>query len=171
MEKLKNLHKNKPAQTVIAILLFLIIILTAFQAGIFIGYQKASFSNNLGNKYYKQAFEGDRRNGGMMGFFDKDLPGGNGAVGKIVRIDTESILVATPDNVEKTIKINNDTLIRKFRDKIEIKELKVGDQIIVLGSQNDKAEVEAKLIRLLPPPPPQESVGTTTPLQTSSTQI
>ena len=57
---LKNLHKNKPIRTIIAILLFLIIVLTAFQAGIFIGYQKASFSNGLGNKYYKQAFEGDR---------------------------------------------------------------------------------------------------------------
>ena len=165
---LKNLHKNKPIRTIIAILLFLIIVLTAFQAGIFIGYQKASFSNGLGNKYYKQAFEGDRWGGSMMGFFDRDLPGGNGAVGKIVRIDTESIVVATPDNIEKTVKISKDTLIRRFRDEVTLKELKVGDQIVVLGSQNDKAEVEAKLIRLLPPPPSEFSAASKT-LQTSST--
>ena len=104
----------------------------------------------------------------MMGFFDRDLPGGNGAVGKIVRIDTESIVVATPDNIEKTVKISKDTLIRRFRDEVTLKELKVGDQIVVLGSQNDKAEVEAKLIRLLPPPPSEFSAASKT-LQTSST--
>jgi len=163
METLKNLHKNKPVRTVIGILLFLIIILTAFQAGIFIGYQKASFSNGLGNKYYKQAFGGDKRGTGIMNSFEKDLAGGNGAVGKIVHINETNIVVATPDNIEKTININGNTLIRKFRDEISIKDLKVGDQIIVLGSPNDKSEIEAKLIRLLPPPP--DTNGTSTQLQ------
>ena len=172
MEKIKNhiktLHNNKPVRTIIIILLFLIIVLTAFQAGIFIGYQKAQFSNRLGDRYYKQTFEGDRRGGPMMGFFNEDLPGSNGAVGKIVHINEASVVVATPDNVEKTVLINEDTLIRKFREEVSIKNLKVGDQIIVLGPANDKAEIEARLIRLLPPPPLEFS-GTSSQLQATST--
>lgn len=158
---IKNLHKNKPVRVILATLLFVIIILTAFQAGMFVGYQKASFSNGLGKKYYKQAFEGDKR-GGPFDFLGQDLPGGSGATGKIIRIDlpSNSILVATPDNIEKTIRVNDETLIRKFRNKISIKDLNVGEQIIALGSPDYKGEIKAKLIRLVPPPP--NEIGTST---------
>lgn len=152
METLKRLHKNKPVRTILIVLLFLIIVLTAFQAGIFIGYQKATFSNGLGNRYYNETFEGGRHRGPMMGIFDENLPGGNGAVGKIVRIDNSTIVVATTDNIEKIILVTNDTLIRKYRDRIKMEDLKIGDQIVVIGSQNKEAKIDAKLIRLLPTP-------------------
>ena len=166
-ENLKNMHKNKPVRTIIGILLFLIVVLTAFQAGVFIGYRKASFSNNLGNRYYRQAFE-DGKHDGSFGFFGGEIPSGSGAVGKIVRIDQASFVVATPDNIEKTIKITDDTLIRKFRDKISLTDLKIGDQVIVLGGANEKSEIEAKLVRLLPPPPIDENLATST--QATSSQ-
>ncbi len=36
---------------------------------------------------------------------------------------------------------------------IKASDLKVDDSIMVIGSPNDKSEIEARLIRVLPPPP------------------
>ena len=80
----KNIHKSKRTKIIIAIIVAVVIILSAFQAGMFVGYRKAAFSYKMGDKYYRQTLGGNRH-GGPLNLPD-DLPGGNGAVGKIVNI-------------------------------------------------------------------------------------
>jgi hypothetical protein len=98
-----------------------------------------------------------------------NLPGGNGAVGKIVSINLPTIVVASPDNIEKTINISDNTLIRQFRDTLNAKDLTVGEHVVVLGeiSNPDNGVIDAKLIRLIPPPPSE--IGPITNYTTSST--
>lgn len=162
------MHKSKRTKIIIAIIVAVVIILSAFQAGMFVGYRKAAFSYKMGDRYYRQTLGGNRH-GGPLNLPD-DLPGGNGAVGKIVSINIPNIVVSTPDNIEKTIKITDDTSIKQFRDTISAKNLKVGDYVIVLGSPNDKAEIEARLIRLIPSPPTDTATSTGTLQATSSQQ-
>ena len=80
------------------------------------------------------------------------MPGGHGAAGKIVSIALPLIVVAGPDNLEKTLVIDEDTEIREFQNTITKDKLQVGDFIIVLGTPNEAGEIEAKLIRLAPVP-------------------
>ena len=165
----KNISTSKKTKIVISAAVAVVIVLSAFQAGMFVGYKKAAFSYKMSDRYYRQTFGGNRQNG-PDNFFGNDLPGGNGAVGKIVNINIPHIVVDTPDNIEKIIKIDDDTLIRQSRDTISVKDLKIGDYVIVLGSPDDKAEIEARLIRLLPPPPADTNMSTTTLQATSSQQ-
>ena len=165
----------------------LIILLIVFQAGKFVGYHKAMFYKHSGENYYRtmnirggqtnpfdnqdqvqqSAFNGQGQFNNFMQ--DSNIPGGNGAVGKIVSINLPTIVVASPDNVEKTVNISNDTLIREFRDTIGAKDLKIGEYVIILGtfSDQDNGLIEARLIRIIPPPPadiqrPDASVSTST---------
>jgi hypothetical protein len=131
-----------------------IIALIIFQAGVAVGERKVSFAHRFGDNFERN-FR-DPRGGGLIhrGFpGGPDMPGGHGAVGEIVSISLPLVVVAGPDNLEKTVLVTDTTKIRKFQDSIEAGELGVGDFIIVLGTPNDEGQVEAKLIRLAPPPP------------------
>lgn len=132
-----------------------IILLIVFQAGITVGEKRARFAGHFG-----QSFERNFINPQDKGFIGKPLPGnfdgmpgGHGAVGKIISINFPQVIVSGPDNLEKTIVINDSTEIREFRESIQKDKLKVGDFVVVIGSPDENGKIEAKLIRLLPPPP------------------
>lgn len=150
---------------ILKILIVLIVASTIFQAGILVGYHKAGFYKSMGDNYYRPFDDKGRgcgQKGGMMdGIRDggkfmmqgANIPGGHGAVGKIVSINLPTIVVASPDNVEKTVSISDDTLIRQFRKAISATDLKVGEYVVVIGDTNaEVGVVKAKLIRLLPQP-------------------
>ncbi|MFA6897827.1 MAG: hypothetical protein WC250_00240, partial [Candidatus Paceibacterota bacterium] len=82
------------------------------------------------------------------GFFEA-----HGATGKIVSIKLPTLVVASPDSVEKVVLVGDNTEIRRFRDVIKAIDLKVDDVVVVVGSPNDSSQIEARLIRVLPPPP------------------
>lgn len=153
MNKIKNLWQSKFFKGVICTLTILIAVLIIFQAGRFVGFHQAGFSYRMGDNYYR-AFEGPRQGREMGGGIPYgNMPGGHGAVGKIVKINLPTIIISTPDNLEKTILLGKDTLIRRFRDNASSSDLKVGEMAVVLGEPNQESVIEAKLIRLLPPPP------------------
>lgn len=130
----------------------IIVALVVFQAGVFVGYRKATFSHRTGDAYF-QVF-GRPQHGFMMGMpMDNDFTNGHGAAGKIIKLDLPTFVVSGPDGVEKTIRIKSDTLIRRFRDEIKANDLALDDFTITLGAPNAAGEVEAKFIRILPPPP------------------
>ncbi len=157
LEQFKKWGSTPLAKKLAIILAALVIILLTFQVGIIVGYHKAEFSFRFGNNYYR-AFEHSERGGPMdRGFipipgFPSDLPGGHGAVGKIVKISLPTLTVIGPDNVEKIIITNDDTLVRQFREELKLDKLKVGDAIVTLGVPDSEGRVVAKLIRLMPAP-------------------
>ena len=150
---LKNIHKSKTVRGIIIGLGIAILVLGIFKLGQVSGYHKARFSQRFGDNFNRN-FVDPRGEGFFKDFSDREgLPGGHGAVGKIVSIALPLVLVSGPDNIEKTIVISDSTEILKYRDDITTTDLKVGDFIVVLGTPNDDGQVEAKLIRTIPPPP------------------
>lgn len=150
MEKLKNHWQSKSFRLIVCFLAVVILMLISFRMGRFVGFRQAGFLGRLGDNYH-QAFEGGPRGGLMappIGFWGDNLPGGNGAVGKIVKIALPNLVVAGPDNTEKTIVLNEQTIIRQFRETLASTSLKVGDFAVILGEPNAEAQIEAKLIRL-----------------------
>lgn len=153
MMYLKNLSRSKIFQLVVGIILVLIILLLTFQAGRFIGFRQAVFSSHLGDNYYRALAgpgQGQFNLKGPRGFWSDDLPNSHGAVGQIIKISLPTLIVTGPDNLEKVIKVENDTIVRRFRDSIKTTDLKVGDSIVVIGVADDSSQIVAKLIRLLP---------------------
>ncbi len=124
----------------------LIVLLFVFQAGMLVGFRRAGFSRGLGDNYYRVFGRGEpmpmmRPNGFTEAY---------GATGKIISVNLPTIVVENRDNVEKTILIKDDTIIREFRNDLKPADLKVNDFITVVGSPNSQSQIEAKLVRVMP---------------------
>ena len=142
--------ESKKFSKILLLIGVIIVALVIFQAGVLVGFHKASFSSRWGENY-RETFGG--RHGGMMGgmmFGDNDYSNSHGAVGKIIKLELPKIIIIGPDNVEKIIVIKNDTMLRLFRDVATSTQLKVDDYIVAIGSPNSAGEIEAKLVRLMP---------------------
>lgn len=150
---IKEFIKSQQFKGIIIGLTLALVALIIFQAGIAVGEHRSNFAHRFGDNFEKNFRGGD---GGMMGRGfggGGPLPSGYGAVGEIINITLPYIVVAGPDNLEKTVVIGIDTHIREFQSELTSSDLVVGDHIIAFGEPNDEGQVEAKLIRLLPPPP------------------
>ncbi len=155
----KIFHSLRSKKLLIGIGAFIIILLS-FQAGMMVGFHKAASSYRFGDNYYHE-FEGRNHERGFMD--NLRFPDSHGAMGRIVSVHLPSLVIADPYNAEKVVILTSDTVIRRFRDTLEQGALKVNDFIVAIGSPNEKGEIEAKLIRLLPPPPSfNASVSTST---------
>lgn len=137
-----------------------IFILIVFQAGVFVGYHKAAYSYRLGEKYYSMFGEHER--GHVMGFKHNDFLNTHGAIGKIISIALPNIIIEDRDGIEKNVVLEDDTMIKRFRDKVTPSDLKIGDSVVIIGMPNDQAQIEARLVRIMPLMPIQTITGTTT---------
>ncbi|MES2059712.1 MAG: hypothetical protein V4438_01645 [Patescibacteria group bacterium] len=146
----KNLDKTKTVRITLICIAGIIVVVTAFQAGMIVGYKKASFFFHDGDNYYR-AMSGEHH-ASMMGIPNDDLPGSFGASGKILKVSLPTIVIEDRDNVEKTVLITDDTIIRMFRGDASTSDIKADDFAIVVGSPNSRSEIEAKLLRILPAP-------------------
>lgn len=156
----KNIVKHKVFKITISAIAVFIIVLFIFQAGMFIGYRKAAFSYQGGDNYYR-TFAG-HHDGRMIGLlFDRGLSNDHGTIGKIIKVSLPVVVIADQDGTEKIVDIDDDTEIRRFRETIGPADLVVGNYAVVIGSPNNNAHIDAKLIRLIPPLP-HRLTGTTT---------
>jgi len=152
--KLKRLN----AKTLIVLswsILVFIILLLVFKAGMMIGFKKANFSLQWGQNYH-QNFSGPRGNFFMSTFGPDEYIESNGAFGQILKINDNSLIMNGVGNLEKIILINNDTIIRNQRDNLKANELKIGDNIVVIGEPDNEGQIKATLIRIMPTPPPNQ---------------
>ena len=167
---MQNFFQSKTTRRTLGIIGTVFVALVIFQAGVFVGYRRAAFSYHWGDKY-ERTFGGRDRGGmmgggmGRMGFPREDFTNANGAVGKIITIHLPTIVLADRDGIEKIILIKSDTIIRHFRDMLTPADLKLGDEIIVVGAPNDSGQVEAKLIRIMPQGMMNGMMGTSTKAQ------
>jgi hypothetical protein len=150
MEQIKQVLKKSNVKSGVCILGSIFVALIIFQAGMFVGFKKASFSFRAGEQYFRQM--NGRPNDQFMGMNRGDFPNSHGATGKIISIKLPSVIIADKDSTEKTIIISTSTDIKKFKDSVKAEDLQVNDFVTVIGNPNDKAEVEAKLIRIMPDP-------------------
>lgn len=148
----RDIHKSQKVRGLLIGLGVAVLALVIFQAGMVAGYNKARFGARFGDNFERN-FVGPRGGDFGGGFPTPGMPGGHGAVGEIVSIALPQVVIAGPDNLEKTVLVGTSTKVREFRDEITADKLKVGDFVVVLGNPNEEGQVDAKLIRLMPPPP------------------
>lgn len=132
-----------------------VVIVLIFGAGMVVGGMRAKFSYRWAESYHKN-FAGPK--GGFFNNWQQlpPFPGefieGHGTFGEIIKInesDNEfSLVVKGQGDVEKVIIITKETIIEKGRETIKKEELKIGNQIVIIGSPNEEGQIEAKLIRV-----------------------
>jgi len=157
-EKLKTFFQTKLVLEIIYILLAIILAILIFQAGVLVGFHKASFDKSWDENYVQNFGPGKQ---GGFGPMPSQFPNAHGTIGKIIKLDDvnqNSIVVEGQDNVEKIILVSANTHIRKLRTDITASGLDLGDTVIVIGEPNTQGDIIANFIRVLPALP----VGTPT---------
>ena len=124
--------------------------LIVFQAGMYVGVRKAELSFRMGDNYYRALGPGGFP-GGPLG---DELSEADGASGTVVSVSLPTFIVADRGG-EKVIAVSDQTTIRLLRDATSSSAIVPGESAIIIGEPNDKGEIEATFVRLLPPPPPQ----------------
>jgi hypothetical protein len=153
---IKEYIKSQSFRGIIIGIVIAVIMLLIFQAGVFVGYRKASFAYRFGDNYY-QVF--DKRAPSPFGFplHDK-FRASHGAAGEVMSISLPNLVVVGPDSVEKTVLISDDTLVRKLDGEVKPEDIKTGDFLVVIGTPEENSQIRAKLIRILPPPQNEEEL-------------
>lgn len=147
----KKIFKSKVFAAVLTTLGVIIVLLLVFKTGEFVAFHKARFSYDWGKNYH-QNFGGPERGpqGGFLKepFNERDFIGGHGTFGLIIKIDNNTIIIKENGNTEKTILISDKTTITDRRENISLSDLKVDDQVTIIGMPNDQGQIEAKFIRI-----------------------
>jgi hypothetical protein len=156
-DQFKKILEHTTISKVIIAIGSISIVLVIFNAGIFVGYHKAQFSQARGEQY-KRGYNDPK-------FFlapfmqDKNNQNPNGTVGKILSISGNTALIELPNDTEQTIHIGSSTKIRYPADATSTRALESGLYIAVIGKPNTDGDIDASFIRVLPPPPADMSTS------------
>ena len=146
-----NILESKLFKAIVLSMAALIILVFVFGLGVFVGTKKADFSFRWADQYH-------RNFAGPQGGFFNDMAGrqfidANGVFGEIIKIDGQTLTIKGGDNVEKIVLVGDEATVVFQKKNIKLSELKVGDEVIVIGEPDDNGQIHAKLIRVLPLPP------------------
>lgn len=157
-DSLEELLKSSRFQSVTIIIGFALVFLLLFQAGMYVGYRKAAFSYNMGDNYYR-AFRGHGPTPFHMPIRG-DFVGSDGTVGKVVSVHLPMIVLTSRDNTERAAIVDDKTIVLQGSETTTPGTIQPDDFIVILGSPNEDSQVQAKLIRIVPPPPGEERATT-----------
>lgn len=143
--------QSKKVVWTIVIILGAAVLAGVFGLGIFVGYHKAKFSYDW-SEQYNQNFGGPRR--GIIGRSEPgpNFPEAHGIAGPIIKIDDNSLVIKGLKNIEMVVNVNSQTTIRNSNQSIKMIDLKVGDNVVVIGEPNTSGQIDASFIRILPFP-------------------
>jgi hypothetical protein len=150
---LDKFFQSKALRWAMVALAIIIVLGVVFKIGMAVGFAKARFSYNWGENYHKN-FAGPKD--GFFPMMERRIEGrdfieSRGVFGQIIKINDADIVVRGRDNVEVVVLIKDSTTIAKGRQAITIKELVINDNVVIMGEPNGSGQIEAKLIRVMPP--------------------
>lgn len=150
INKILTFIKSKKITIAIMVVLGFALLFGTFSAGMAIGFRKAKFSYAWGDNYHRN-FGGPK--GGFFRDLGRDLSGADfidahGTFGQIIKIDGNTMILKGKDNMERFVIIGDKSTIMKGRELIKVTDLKIDDQVTVIGDPDDQGQIAAKFIRL-----------------------
>lgn len=155
----EDFFQSKAFKGIILAIAGLIILVFVFGMGVFVGMKRANFSFKWADQYHRN-FGGPQNGffGDFMGM-DREFSNANGSFGQIIKIDPagQTLTIKDVSNVEKNILLNNKTTIVFQRKNMKLSDLKLNDNVVVIGEPNSSGQIIAELIRVMPQPPVKNS--------------
>lgn len=147
---IKKLFESVVFQKIIVGVGIALAVLVVFQAGVFVGFHKAGASYHMGDSYYR-VFGDD--SGPLPRELVADFSDAHGTAGKVVSVHLPTFIVEDKNQEEKVVAITDDTVIRRLRGSASTSAITAGEFVVVIGEPNEQSELQATLVRLVPPPP------------------
>jgi hypothetical protein len=146
----KDILQSKLFKGIILGVSGLIILVFVFGLGVFVGSERAEFSFKWAAAYHRN-FGGPQ--GGFLGIIGEPA-NANGSFGQVIKIDAtaNTLTIKDSSNVEKNILINDKTTIIYQRKNLKLSDLKLNDNVVVIGDPDNNGQIQAELIRLMPAP-------------------
>ena len=151
MKDIKKFFETKTYSHLLLILVILLIAWIIFAAGIFIGYHKAVFLNDWDDSYRQGMMNPNSPLAPFMHNSDEVNP--HGAMGEIVSVNFPVIMIKGPESAEQVVIISSTTMIRILHGMASVNDIKNGQYVVAVGEPNNKGEIQATFIRIVPPPP------------------
>ncbi|MCX6790944.1 MAG: hypothetical protein NTV62_01975 [Candidatus Gribaldobacteria bacterium] len=162
-----NVFQSKGFKVFIFLIAILVILLMVFKLGLIVGTRKADFACRWSDSYHRNF--GGPKGGFMNEFKDRNFMDASGIFGQIIKIDNSTstattepavlkIIIRGRDNAEKIILVSGNTSIALTKDNLKPQDLKMDDLVVVIGEPNQQGQIEAKLIRIIPPPTGMENL-------------
>ena len=153
-----DFFRSKAFKIIFTGIAVIIVLLLVFFLGELVGFKKADFSYKWGDNYLRnfagQRFGSNMGFAGMMDARGQNFMAGHGTFGVVIKVENSSstpgIVVQDQNNSEKIILITKNTILEKFREIININDIKVNDRVVIIGSPDNSGRVEARLIRIMP---------------------
>lgn len=133
---------------IIVLILCFVIVLVIFISGVFVGQEKARYSFVWTENYHRNF--GGPADGFFGNFSDSGFTSAHGVFGQVLKISGNSILMKGQDNIEKMIIVSSETEIINQSGKATISQIKMGNNIVVIGYPDEFGSVRARLIRIMP---------------------
>jgi hypothetical protein len=149
--KINNIFESKVFRDIVLIMAVVIVLVFIFGLGVLVGTKKAEFSFMWADQYHRNF--GGPEGGFLGGMKGERFAAANGVFGQIIKINNKVLVIKGIDNVEKIVVVNDNTVINFQRISKKISNLRVDDNVVVIGEPNSNGQIEASLIRVLPPPP------------------
>ena len=148
---MSNFLKSRLFRILLACLGALILIVGSFSLGVNVGERKArhlsGWAENYGRMFpMRRDFPGD------MPFAPPPMSESHGVFGKVLSVSDQTVVVQGQDGVEQNVLMTSSTEIRIGRDQAKASDIKPDEDASVFGTPNDKGQIEARLIRLMPRP-------------------
>lgn len=143
-----NPIKSRSFRVVVTALLVVLVAAVIFQAGMFVGYRRATFSYHWNEMYTRGPGDPHSVYAPFMG--DDMNPNPDGASGEIVSVHLPEIMIKAPSQNEKVVIISPDTIIRRMRAMGSSSDLTSGTQVIVVGKPDDQGDIRASFVRIFP---------------------
>lgn len=140
---------SKTISYLIPVLAVLIFLVGAFWIGMAIGERRARHFNGWCDGY-RHAFMPLGR--GRMPLPSPHLPNAHGVFGRVVSVSNQNIVIQGNDDIEQGVLVTSSTAIRLGDRNATLNDIHTDDQVSVFGVPNSVGQIEARLVRLLPPP-------------------
>lgn len=138
------------------------VLLGTFHAGVRAGYHRAQFSSAWGEQYHRN-FGGPR--GGFLPELrmrpmggpgrGAELPNPNGTFGNVIAVGEDTLTVVSEQGAEQVVRFDASTVIKKLDAAVRGSDIAAGDRVVVIGAPTESGQIQAKLIRIMPPLPAQ----------------
>lgn len=154
LDHAKSWVRSSQFRIVAGVVVAILALILAFQAGVAFGFHRAAFSYRL-DQNYARTFGRTTDRFMMPG---PGVPGGHGAFGKIISVNGSTVVIAADNHPEQQVVIAADTIIRNQDGTASSSALTTGQYVIVFGDPSDTGSIDARLIRIVPPPDTQGNV-------------
>jgi hypothetical protein len=144
----KDFYKTRVFKICSLVLAAVLVALMSFAAGAKFGFDRAFFMCNLSHNYERN-FIG-QRGGSWNEISGRNAIGMHGIVGEVLSVGTSTLTVSDRDNLEKAVLVTASTSIKSMNNNISLADIKVDSKVVIFGRPNDRGEIQASMIRLVP---------------------